>query len=796
MFVRDLNGNEYAVQATITVKDDLNGASTLTAEIDYNKVNALFIEKLDRLWEIYDHDEVGYKITNLTRRGSGDKLTVSLSATFLFKDYMDTHSIMDSNGDHYRYDGSLTAFNAFSKIFEGTPFTFVILDNLSASSWENFGGGESKLETFNRALDHYKCEFRVEKDTVYLESIVTRPTSMQFRHGFKSSNIVQEIDASAQYTAVRGYGDYGDGEGGEDYQNAKLKRDYVSPLATILGKRYSPPFTNGNVKIVVEMDRNLKEIVDESLKVSISADYHELRNQKFPVGKTKPGDGVFVIDERIKFDEEVRIVEQDITYEWTGNIIDANYTFGNEGLGKRHQSQLNTAVKNITDVFEGRKQLPLSALDKRVQEISNIINGNTDSVFEYMPNGIRGWNGDDPNYMTRYVGDAIGFSRDGGVTYGTAMSAKLGIVADYITTGTLRAIIVDGVEIYGSYFESRVDDDEYLYIQGATLLSHGKFTRTWAGETDLAKLELGIYNGQVRFRNDDTGYRLYGTERGFSTSMDGAIDQFTSGTLEFHSQRFNKASRGVTLHSSYGTVGLVSDFSTIISRSKLTNNIESEDFSVWVRPYMKSRPGNNEFRFWVKEAASSSDTDGVLSYGSELTNQASGIRFKKSTVGNPTVYATNGNGDVRTGTFHAEYFDGTLLGNMRAGETNLYAMVAYDGELRVTDKSGYNDGSMTFRPIVASSFNKVSSLKYKENIKNYEGNALMLLNNLDVVTYDYINGEKNELGFISEYSESISTEFNDAIDISKLSSLNTKGIQELDDKYKTLEKRMELLEGA
>src|SRR5699024_9034711 len=54
------------------------------------------------------------------------------------------------------------------------------------------------------------------------------------------------------------------------------------------------------------------------------------------------------------------------------------------------------------------------------------------------------WNGDDPNYMTRYVGDAIGFSDDGGATFGTAMSAKDGIVADYIRTGSMLADRIAG----------------------------------------------------------------------------------------------------------------------------------------------------------------------------------------------------------------------------------------------------------------------------------------------------------------------------------------------------------------
>src|SRR5699024_10302358 len=123
---------------------------------------------------------------------------------------------------------------------------------------------------------------------------------------------------------------------------------------------------------------------------------------------SQAGDRVFLVDERIGFNQEVRIISQSITRNWLGDIIDASITFGDEGLGKRHQSNISTVTKQIGDIFSGKAEMPLSHLDKRVQEISNIINGNTDSIFKYTPNGVIGWNGTDPNYMTKYVGDSIG----------------------------------------------------------------------------------------------------------------------------------------------------------------------------------------------------------------------------------------------------------------------------------------------------------------------------------------------------------------------------------------------------
>src|SRR5699024_5768930 len=100
--------------------------------------------------------------------------------------------------------------------------------------------------------------------------------------------------------------------------------------------------------------------------------------------------------------------------------------------------------KDITEVMAGRKKIPFSVLDNAVQEVTNTIKGNEDSVFKYMSNGVIGWNGDDPNYMTRYVGDGIGFSRDGGATFEVAMTAKDGIVADVIRSGSMLADRIAG----------------------------------------------------------------------------------------------------------------------------------------------------------------------------------------------------------------------------------------------------------------------------------------------------------------------------------------------------------------
>ncbi|MCO4332844.1 hypothetical protein MTQ91_13085, partial [Staphylococcus hyicus] len=57
------------------------------------------------------------------------------------------------------------------------------------------------------------------------------------------------------------------------------------------------------------------------------------------------------------------------------------------------------------------------------------------------------------------------------------------------------------------------DSVNYLEIKNNSVLSRGRFTRTWANKTDSANLTLGIREGYLMVSNEDTGYNLYMTEK-------------------------------------------------------------------------------------------------------------------------------------------------------------------------------------------------------------------------------------------------------------------------------------------
>src|SRR5699024_2710455 len=301
----------------------------------------------------------------------------------------------------------------------------------------------------------------------------------------------------------------------EDWERAKLEREYTSPLADIIGIRHAPPLKNGNITTKSKMDRELKALVDESLKISVSADIYDLQKQGYPIAQSTVGDRVFLIDERIGLDDEVRVISQSKTRNRKGDVIDLNITFGSEGIEKRHQSQLTTAVKDINDLIAGRKQLPYSVLPAAEQNALRALReAQTELIFGTAENGVQGiiaQEKDDPNRMVWLNSAGWMISTDGGATSKVAATAD-GIVADVITAGILNA---DQVAIMGG------DGNSYAYISGAYAEFRGTFKQTWKGTTNTYDIKSMLQNGYLRFRNDSEHSSLYYSWYGISTYVDG-----------------------------------------------------------------------------------------------------------------------------------------------------------------------------------------------------------------------------------------------------------------------------------
>src|SRR5699024_10034545 len=139
-----------------------------------------------------------------------------------------------------------------------------------------------------------------------------------------------------------------------------------------------------------------------------------------------------------------------------GDVIDLSVTFGSEGLSKRHQSNLNTAIKDITDIMAGRKKIPLTAYDNAVIGATNALKRMQSELVIPENGGLMAVDKNNPNNIVLFNAAGVGISEDGGATFKTAMTGQ-GLIADVITAGTLDAsqVVIRG----GSA-------TEYAFIQG------------------------------------------------------------------------------------------------------------------------------------------------------------------------------------------------------------------------------------------------------------------------------------------------------------------------------------------
>lgn len=388
------------------------------------------------------------------------------------------------------------------------------------------------------------------------------------------------------------------------------------------------------------------------------------------------------------------------------------------------------------------------------------------------------------------------------------------------------------------------DTTNYLSIKNQEILSRGTFTRTWGGVTDTPSAEIGIKDGYILSRNKKTGYNLYMTEKGLSTMMSGGVGSEQAGALEFHYDLFNDNSRGVRLSSTYGVVFLHSENSRIYTRSRYTTNIETWEASVYIRPQVYSRPGTNEFSFYLKDNDNAKDTDGTLLFGEIYDDKGqagSGIRFKKAgfsgqTEGDyePVVYATDKFGNIGTGSFHARNFYGDFQsrsgylylkaddrvritdykgynnGNptygdlqcrwiqsesIRTTSTNFYIGTS-TGEVRITNNLLYNGGDIGYKDIRFKNYVAMSSERYKYDIKEWNYSVLDAYRN-DLKLYSYKNkSEKEEEyvrdhhGIIIEREIPIEWRHRDGFDGNEVLFWNTKAIQELIEKVDELEEQI------
>ena len=500
---RDYQNNEYPILAKKIVTSELNGNEDLELHIPQQKNNSLDLLTIDKLWE-FDYNNIIYKAVNVKRQTRGNSFNLNVRATPLF--YWEfSKSII-----HENHDGSHTANSAFRTVFDGTGFNFVLVDFSPSVTIEGFGKGANRLELFKRLLDRYNYEFEIQGRTVYMKHLIGNDTNYMYKYKLNASNVSSTTDATEYFTHIKGFGDFEEGE--EDYfNNAKLKREYTHPLADVVGKWEGSPIVDGRVTQTSTLDEAMAQAVEESLAVTIEGTLHDVR-KIYDIAVPVKGDRVWLHDERINLEQEIRLHKIVTTYDEKDNIIACDVTFGSQSIGERHKANINSLSKRFADLLTGKLKLPIISLEQIGMDMINAIHAASSEIV-FGDFGMQAISKTNPNHVFGLNSEGWYISQDGGRTPKTIATAK-GIYADALFAGTLwltNDLNIEGqsgyLNITGERFVMRSKSDSNKYFEitpNGALANHGFFsvTRPDAYTDSNGKkwgrwIQDGISNGQM-----------------------------------------------------------------------------------------------------------------------------------------------------------------------------------------------------------------------------------------------------------------------------------------------------------
>ena len=479
--IRDYNGTEYPLLAVKIVNSDLVGQEDIELTIHQQKNNNLDLKTVDKLWEL-DYKNITYKIVYVKQQTRGNSFYLNVRAIPLF--YWD----FDKSILHENHDGSHTANEAFRRVFEGTGYNYVLVDFSPAVSWEGFGKGATRLEMFKRLIDRYGYEFTINGSTVTMRHLIGNDTNFMYKYKLNASNVSRSTDASAMFTHIKGFGNFEEGE--EDYfNNAKLKREFTSPLASILGKWEGQPIVDGRITQSSTLDEAMQKAVEDSLEITVEGTLHDIRQMGYDIAVPTKGDRVWLIDERIDLEQEIRVYSVKTTYDERDNIIDCEVTFGSQSIRERHKASINSLSKNFRDLLTGQLKLPVISLEKIGMDMINAIHA-ASSEITFGDFGMQAISKTNPNHVFGLNSEGWYISQDGGRTPRTIATAE-GIYADALFAGTLW--LTNDMNIESA--------DGYLNVTGSRFVMRSKTNSKNAVEITPDGITIHGFDGREYFIN-------------------------------------------------------------------------------------------------------------------------------------------------------------------------------------------------------------------------------------------------------------------------------------------------------
>src|SRR5699024_3140232 len=212
------------------------------------------------------------------------------------------------------------------------------------------------------------------------------------------------------------------------------------------------------------------------------------------------GDRVWLHDERINLEQEIRLHKIVTTYDEKDNIIACDVTFGSQSIRDRHKANINSLSKRFADLLTGKLKLPIISLEKIGMDMINAIHAaSTEIIFGDF--GMQAISKTNPNHVFGVNSEEWYISQDGGATPRTIATSQ-SLYADAIFAGTLWLTInlnIEGVEEYLNISSQRFTMRNHNG-SSSTVIEPGRL------QMNESEFELG---GGTNMHLLDAGNRIY-----------------------------------------------------------------------------------------------------------------------------------------------------------------------------------------------------------------------------------------------------------------------------------------------
>jgi hypothetical protein len=198
--IRDLTGVEEALTGFKGFERNrkVNGEKTISMTILPTRDNQHAFP-LVKEESIITYNDEEYVIKQLSERNNGR--TYVKQVTAIHKFFVDMIDKQQPNV----HNGSITFVNFLSFVFDGTGYSYSVIDNFNAETFENLGD-ENRLAILQTGLERYQAEMEIVGNNVRFRKLVGNNTDFQFRYGHNVKTIERNVDTSNLATRIKGYG--------------------------------------------------------------------------------------------------------------------------------------------------------------------------------------------------------------------------------------------------------------------------------------------------------------------------------------------------------------------------------------------------------------------------------------------------------------------------------------------------------------------------------------------------------------------------------------------------------------